>query len=710
MRPTIRSITRPAPRPRPAPHPRIALSAVLLGALAGCGDESPGTGGAADAAPPDAMQVLEGACAITDPAAAPDSLAQLACADDFGALASAPLDQTLPGARSVKVVLDQEDGDALYFQNSQKFEIHYAFVSTHLSGNGLPVVGTLADFNTTQYFSPDRRFLLGAITYYEQPKAWVLELAPYDTASAAMIEKVFLAAKHAAFFGPQLAFHPTSDALARTAAQLPASIPVMTTDQIYAGIDYQPLSLGTAVGRLHFTTATALASEYLSYQDIVILDEAPNDISVVQGIVTEAFQTPLSHINVLSRNRHTPNMGLKHALTNADLRAFDGQLVKLEVSADAWHVSAVTEAEAEDWWTTHAPTPVTLPAMDLGQTAIVDIDEVTPEPATTTGLRAAIKGAVLAYGGKAAHYSLLHRTADVPVRDAFAVPIYYYDQFMRDNGFYARVEAMQQDPQFLTDPATRDTQLAALRADILVAPLDPAFVAALQVKVAEYALPGVRKLRFRSSSNSEDLDGFPCAGCYNSYSGAVDDLADIEDAIRKVYADVWLFRTFEERSYYGVDQESVGMGLLVHENYSDEEANGVAVTANPFDVSGNDPAFYVNVQLGGDVEVVAPPAGVSSDQILYYFSQPNQPAAYLSHSSIIATGATVLSTTQLHQLGVALDAIHKRFSPAYGPAAGNTGWYAMDIEFKFDDEADPTMPATLYVKQARPYPDPFPDE
>ena len=61
-------------------------------------------------------------------------------------------------------------------------------------------------------------------------------------------------------------------------------------------------------------------------------------------------------------------------------------------------------------------------------------------------------------------------------------------------------------------------------------------------------------------------------------------------------------------------------------------------------------------------------------------------------------------------LGVALDAIHARFSPAYGPASGNTGWYAMDIEFKFDDEADPTRPATLYVKQARPYPDPFPDE
>jgi len=58
--------------------------------------------------------------------------------------------------------------------------------------------------------------------------------------------------------------------------------------------------------------------------------------------------------------------------------------------------------------------------------------------------------------------------------------------------------------------------------------------------------------------------------------------------------------------------------------------------------------------------------------------------------------------------GVALQAIHERFSEAYGPAAGNDGWYAMDVEFKFDDDASPGKPAKLYIKQARPYPDPNP--
>ena len=146
------------------------------------------------------------------------------------------------------------------------------------------------------------------------------------------------------------------------------------------------------------------------------------------------------------------------------------------------------------------------------------------------------------------------------------------------------------------------------------------------------------------------------------------------------------------------------MALLVHRNFPDEEANGVAVTANPFDATGVDPAFYVNVQKGGDVEVVAPPAGVQSDQFLYSFNEPNQPITFLYHSSLVPTGNTVLTTAQTYELGVALNAIHEKFSEAYGPKAGVTGWYAMDTEFKFDNDEDPSAPAKLYIKQARPYP------
>lgn len=634
----------------------------------------------------------------------PDFLEELGCLTDYTALASVPVSASIPGARSVKVVLDQADANHLWFQNSVKYQVHYEFCSTHLSGSGRPVVPALSSFNTTEYFSPERRFILAAVSYYEGPNVFALEFSPYDTASATMMQTLFEAVQAHAYFGAQLVFHPTSDAVALEAKKLPASIPVMSTDQLYAGIDYQPLTLATGVGRLRFSTAVEVSTHPPSSQDVLVLDEAPNDISVVQGLITQTFQTPLSHINVLSANRGTPNMGLKNALSNATLRALEGKLVKLTVGALAWSAVEVTQAEAETFWAEHKPDPVTLPPLDLGPSGLVDVEGCTPDPTDGGTLRNAIRESARAYGGKAAHYSLLRRIGvDVPIKPAFVVPMKHYDDFMKDNGLYTMVEGFLADPTFRTDSTVRVAKLAELHTAIMNGTIRQDLLDALLAKAATGDYAG-RKLRFRTSTNSEDLDGFPCAGCYESHSGNPQLVADVIDAIRQTYASAWSFRTFEERSFYGVDHFSVGMALLVHSNFPNEEANGVAVTANPFDAAGIDPAFYVNVQYGGDAEVVAPPAGVTSDQFLYYFSQPNQPITFLAHSNLVAPNSTVLSTTQTYQLGRALDAIHKRFSAAYGPAAGNLGWYAMDVEFKFDDDDVVGQTPKLFIKQSRPYP------
>ena len=634
-----------------------------------------------------------------------DYLRYIGCRKDFEALASEPIDATLPGARSVKIIYDTAQNDGgVYFQNSVIYTVHFAFVSTHLSGNGLPVVSQLASFNTTEYFSPTRRFILGAVTYYEDVGVWALEMAPYDTASASMIATLFYATRNAGFFGPALAFHPTSEAIKGTAKKLPGDIPIVTTDQIYAKIDYQPLNPARAVGRLIFTTAEALdQGQYLSYQSIVVLDEAPNDISLVSGIITQEFQTPLSHLNVLSRNRKTPNMGLRNALTNPTLLALKDQLVELVVTPLNWSIRPATQEEGEAYWESQKPAPKVLPPIDLNPRELLDIEDVTVESADYS-LREALKRATNAWGGKAAQYSILAKTEGVPVKKAFGIPCYYYYAFMRDNGFYDRVDAFLEDPTFMSDMEYRYARLAELRADMLDGKLDPDLEAKLQAKLAA-EFPG-KRMRFRTSTNSEDLEGFPCAGCYESHTGDPSRWESVRDAIRLTYASTWLFRTFEERSYYRVDHKSVAMALLVHEYFPKEEANGVAVTSNIYDKTGVDPAFYINVQYGGDAEVVHPPKGVTSDQILYYYHSPNQPASYLAHSNLIPEGTTVLTKRQLYDLGRALAAIHDRFSPAYGPASGNNGWYAMDVEFKFDNDEAPAEMAKLYIKQARPYPEP----
>lgn len=687
----------------------IGLEALGLLALAtalcvGCNDDKKD----AKSSTPELPTPVEEECRIAADATDPSSteyLKYIGCTSDFTTLSSEPLTSSIPGASSGKVVLDRRDDNSLYFQNSNLYSIHYEFAKSHLGyAQGFADIGTLAEFNKTEYSSPDRRFMLGAVTYYEGPQAWTLELAPYDTATAKMAAELFYAIKKNAFFGVALRFHPTSDVVATMAKGLPPEIPQITTDEIYADIDYQPLNLGETVGQVHFIAKSALETDYVGFRDIAVLEAIPNDISVTSGLITGEFQTPLSHVNVLARNRGTPNMGLRGAFTNEKLKALDGKWAKLTVGAEKWSISEVTKADADAWWEEHKPSTIALPEFDLSVTEFRDIKDVTLESTDVT-LRDSIRNASLAYGAKAANYSILANTDGVPTRPAFGIPIYYYHQFMTENGFFEQVKALQADSDFQNDLATRDAKLEALRNAIIKAPLNADFMQKVQAKMnGDY---NGLSMRFRTSTNAEDLDGFPCAGCYDSHTGDPNtSWDDVWTAIKETWSGVWFYRTYQEREFHSIDHTTVGMALLVHHNFPDEEANGVAVTGNIYEPTGVDPAFYVNVQYGGDVEVVAPPAGVTSDEFLYYYSQSGQPTVYLSHSSILPSGTeTALTRRQVYDLGLALTAIHDRFSDAYGPGAENYGWYAMDVEFKFDDEDTGGEPA-LIIKQARPYPDP----
>ena len=687
--------TSPIDRRLSLPPGRVLLPALALAAaLAACADPSATTASSdtsdttTDAAP--------WSCQIDD-TAAPDFAQQLGCAADFDALASLPLDASIPGARSVKTLIDRQGGDALYFQNSNKYPIHWGFAREHLSGRGKPIVPDLGQFNQSEYYSPQRRFLLGALTRYDGPGVWTYEISPYDTASAAMITSAYAAIVEHSYIGQDLYFHPSSDAIDQVARDLPDSVKIITTDQLFAGIDYQPLNTGLSMGRLRFLTREQLASAYIDFRDIVVLESVPNDISVVTGIITAEFQTPLSHINVLSQNRGTPNMALRGAFDAPDLRALDGRWVELDVDPFAYHLREVTQAEADAWWEQHRPDAVGVPKLNLDVTDLRDAETML-DPALP--LKGAIDLAIPAFGGKMSHFAALTGLADkFHVPDAFGVPVFYYHQFMTQNGFYTRLAAMLADPAFQGDPAVRDAQLTKLRADIILAPVDPEFRVKLLLKLrADY--PHMR-VRMRSSTNAEDLEGFTGAGLYTSKSASVDDADEVLDDLREVWSSVFYFRAFEERSYRSIDHAAVAMALLIHPNFSSEAANGVALTANPFDASGLEPGFYVNVQHG-EASVVQPADGVTTDQFIYHYDQPGKPVVFIAHSNQIPAGQRVLTPAQTRELGDGLAEIRQYFRDAYGPTPDDPrAWYAMDVEFKFDAPAGQT-PA-LWVKQARPH-------
>jgi hypothetical protein len=395
-------------------------------------------------------------------------------------------------------------------------------------------------------------------------------------------------------------------------------------------------------------------------------------------------------------------MGLRGAVSNAKLRALEGKWVKLSVGPFEWTVSEASQSEADKWWDENRPAEVGVPNMDTATTELRDIEDILDIKGL--GLGPALKKAIPAFGGKASHFAAFpHMDSTKLVHEpAFGIPVHYYWQHMQRHGLNDSVDKWLDDSAFRADPALRDSRLKVLRKLIKTSPIDPDFWKLLNEKL-DGKFPGIERIRFRSSTNAEDLDGFTGAGLYNSNSGGRTDPDDpISEALTGVWASVWYFRAFEERSYRNIDHKKVGMAVLVHVAHPDEEANGVAITANPFDPAMIEPGFYVNVQLGEE-SVVQPPAGVTTDQFIYHYDMPGQPIVFMANSSLTPKGTPVLTAEQTHALGTALKEIHRFFQPLYGSTPGK--WWAMDTEFKLDQLVDdPSGKPVIIMKQARPYP------
>ncbi len=607
------------------------------------------------------------------------SRAALHCEAEWLEQAARPLDSSLPGARTIKTIIDRSPAagaPAIHYLDTNAYPLHSRFAVEHMGWPpGVPFVD--------QYFSPQRRLLLGSVTHYEEPDIWAYELAPYDSASAEMIGDAFHRLADAAYFGDRLRFHPTSQ---EQAARVPEGLRVVTTDEIYAGTSYQPLNLGETYAQVRLISADQLASEYVSPRELVVLDRVPNDITVVAGVVTAELQTPLSHVNVISQQRGTPNMGLRGAA--AAFAPYAGKWVRLRVGAFEWSVASVTADEAEAWWQAHRPPPAQVPVPDYSVQDVLDLDDVGVAD-------------VARVGGKAANYGELRNIgAAVRVRDGLVIPVYRYKQFLEQNGFDVEIVAMLADPAFRADGNVRRARLADLQTRMRAAPVDAAFLAALETRLGA-DFPATR-LKFRSSTNAEDLAHHTGAGLYDSRAGQPGDpTRPVDVALRTVWSSTWNFRAFEEREYSGIDHTKVAMAVLVAPSFSDESANGVAITANLYDhAAGGEDAFYINAQVG-ETSVVQPDPSIVADQLMYYFFHNGQPATYYTHSSKLAAGtATVLTRAELFDLGKQLSAIRTHFAPIYDPPDG-WGSLPMDVEWKLVADANGRH---VEIKQARPYP------
>lgn len=617
---------------------------------------------------------VEGSCTVSS-VQRPDFVRTLKCVSDFDALSSRPLTPIIPGAWTVKTLVDLQNGDVIHFVDTKKYETHYEFVSSVLKwGAGE------ASFDK-EYYSETRRFLLGAVTRYESPPVWTYEIEPWDTASASMVTMAFELIATSAFFGSELYFHPISDHALSLVLELPQHIKVITTEEILEAVDYQPLSLGTTIGKLRFAKASEIeqGSVFVSPLDIVVLDNIPHSLPPCAGVISSEFETPLSYTNIRAIDRQTPNMALRRAEHDSRLRALEGKWVRLTVGPFNWSILEVTQEEAESFGTHHS-------------VKVIELDAETKDLREVSSI--VFPGDLPAFGGKAAHYGELARIGqdDVPLPKAFAIPIYYYKQFEQQHGFDKEIQALLADPMFMNDPQIRDAKLGDLRSRMQKAAVDKEFISSLKSKIATM-FPG-QAVVIESSSNAEDIAGLSVAGLYDSCEyGPDDSIDDLATAVKRVWASLYNFSAFEERSSQGVDHLMVGMGLLCRRSFSSIDAGGAALTANIF--NAKETAFYINAQKGA-TSVTKPPKGVIADQFLYYFGREGHPMISLAHSSLVET---VLSGAQTFVLARALNAIHNDtwFMKMYGKGQS----YGMYVEFLFNTEPG-EVASRLWITGARP--------
>ena len=445
-------------------------------------------------------------------------------------------------------------------------------------------------------------------------------------------------------------------------------------DDVYGDPTFQALNLGEGYGLLRNLDS----DERPHSRDVVIYEALPNELPRVAGIISTVPQTPLSHVNLRALQDRVPNAYIADALEDDDIGDLIDSHVHYAVNEDGYTLRAATQDEVDEHYASLRPAEAQTPERDLSVTSITALSDIGFDDWD-------------AFGVKAANVAVL-RTLGFPegtVPDGFAVPFYFYDEFMKHNDLYDDIREMLADPDFQSDYVTKVDKLKELRKKIKKAETPEWIIEALTAMHATF--PEGTSLRYRSSTNNEDLPGFNGAGLYDSKTQHPEETEEdgISKSLKQVYASLWNFRAFIERDFHRIDHMAAAMGVLVHPNYTDELVNGVAVSADP--AFNTDDTYYVNSQVGEDL-VTNPVAHSVPEEALMY---PDGTYTVARLSNQVPPGQLLMTDDQLAQLRSHLDVIHQQFAQLYGVEEGEK--FAMEIEFKI------TSDDVLAIKQARPW-------
>ena len=645
------------------------------------------------------------------------------------------------GVRELKFVIVDLDSNnpVLFFMESGATPLHYDFLRNVLKRyQNIGYEQGRTQFSAEAYFRKNRRYLAGSVVAYDHFSAskserknspgtglYTVEFWPTDPVPSKLIERAYRTISAAIpFLQTPLAYHPVGNTHEQEynafAEQFAADdIRTILTDELFGQLDTAVLNEGEAFGRLKVINP----GDPSPGEDIIaIYTFIPNTLGHVGGIITEEPQTPLSHINLKARQNDTPNAYIKDVHIKPEFSMLLDNWVHYTVSQDGVKIESATEAEALEWLDSQIPEEITIPESDLSSTEPLPLSELGHSDWVRVGVKAANVaelGKILAEG--------------VPPK-GYALPFALYDQFMRltrcvndltvlcSNGeglsFYQHVEQLLNDQEFQQNKQVREQKLVEFR-DIIEKAEAPQILIDQIEKVRLFwepeGEPFSQKLRVRSSTNNEDLEGFNGAGLYDSFTHKPKE-GELINSIKEVWASLWTDRAFEERRIHRIDHLKTYMGVLIHPNYGDEQVNGVAITKNIYNPGWE--GFYINAQYG-EISISNPEPIETENGLLNpipdEFIITRLPASvsgyawetqYIRHSNIenvydqpVST-ENVLTENEIDTLRDNLRIIHRHFKELY---QGDDD-FAIDIEFKMTETSDGSR-GELAIKQARPWVD-----
>ena len=579
------------------------------------------------------------------------------------------IDTQLTGIEFVKFQIERThtQNPQLYFMNTETHRSHGSFMSAAGLGRGQGQMRGVLSYRPL-FTAPNG-----------EPGVYTFEFNPND---AFPFEEIKLAHDLLVAKMPilknRLGYCPLWGAIGiynREKARYDAAeFPVYFEDDLYANIGYLPLNQASSYGHLRVLEA----DDRPTVRDIVICKTLPNEMPRVAGIITGVRQTPLSHVNLRAVQDKVPNAFIAKAWENSAIAPLIGKYIYYEVNADGFEIREATLKEVENHFADLRPSKTQKPERDLSVTEILPLDDIGFADASSFGVKTANLATLRTFG-----------FPEGTVPDGFGIPFYFYDEFMKHNDFYAKIEALRKDSAFQNSHDTKASELKKLRDEIEEGEMPIWMMDALSE--LHNAFPEGTSLRCRSSTNNEDLLGFSGAGLYDSYTHHPNE-GHLSKSVKQVFASLWNFRAFDARDFYRIDHLTTAMGVLVHPNFANESANGVAVSDDViYQTVGN---YYLNTQVGEDLVTNPEDQSIPEEILLDWWDSNNYRVVTTSNRT--SDDARILKDAYLRQLNLYLGTIHNKFSRLYPPAS-RTDKFAMEIEFKITSEG------TLSIKQARPW-------